>query len=185
MRKSLGAVHFFINGVDQGAADIQASNTVWGVVDLYGMAVKVTLLDSPSETLHTFQPTLAANTNVVHNITSSGGRVSNNNSISANALSNLLSSLNSIDSRLGLTTSNTVESEVTSSSNNTNSRLSLPDNNVDSRLGSNTGRVESMERQIHRYLQMFRDLCVEAQIGQYSFINYLKCGMSFTENCKF
>ncbi|KAL5014249.1 hypothetical protein ScPMuIL_008519 [Solemya velum] len=45
IRKSSGALHYFINGRDQGMATPDAPATVWGVVDLYGMAVKVTILD--------------------------------------------------------------------------------------------------------------------------------------------
>ena len=49
MRKSNGALHYYINGQDQGVAATNAPNPAWGVVDLYGMAVKVTILDG-SET---------------------------------------------------------------------------------------------------------------------------------------
>ena len=38
-------MHYFINGVDQGVASTSCPTPVWGVVDLYGMAVKVTILD--------------------------------------------------------------------------------------------------------------------------------------------
>ena len=41
MRRSNGTLHFFINGLDQGVAATNAPPTVWGVVDLYGMTVKV------------------------------------------------------------------------------------------------------------------------------------------------
>ncbi|XP_059498589.1 neuralized-like protein 4 isoform X4 [Stegostoma tigrinum] len=44
MRKSNGALHFYINGIDQGVAATQTLPTVYGVVDLYGMAVKVTIV---------------------------------------------------------------------------------------------------------------------------------------------
>ncbi|XP_067828157.1 neuralized-like protein 4 isoform X5 [Heptranchias perlo] len=44
MRKSSGALHFYINGIDQGVAATQTLPTVYGVVDLYGMAVKVTIV---------------------------------------------------------------------------------------------------------------------------------------------
>lgn len=44
IRKSNGNLHYFINGLDQGiAAKVPAS--VWGVIDLYGMTVKVTIVD--------------------------------------------------------------------------------------------------------------------------------------------
>ncbi|XP_069501804.1 neuralized-like protein 4 isoform X1 [Ambystoma mexicanum] len=43
-RKSNGALHFYINGIDQGVAATQTPLVVYGVVDLYGMAVKVTIV---------------------------------------------------------------------------------------------------------------------------------------------
>ncbi|XP_026761342.2 neuralized-like protein 4 [Galleria mellonella] len=45
MRKSNGKLHYFINGVDQGVATDKVEPQVWGVVDLYGMTVKVTIVD--------------------------------------------------------------------------------------------------------------------------------------------
>uniref|UniRef100_A0A671PAR1 Neuralized-like protein 4 n=1 Tax=Sinocyclocheilus anshuiensis TaxID=1608454 RepID=A0A671PAR1_9TELE len=44
MRKVSGALHFYINGIDQGVAANQTPGVVYGVVDLYGMAVKVTII---------------------------------------------------------------------------------------------------------------------------------------------
>ncbi|KAK5875860.1 hypothetical protein CesoFtcFv8_026898 [Champsocephalus esox] len=44
MRKASGALHFYINGIDQGVAAAQTPAVVYGVVDLYGMAVKVTIV---------------------------------------------------------------------------------------------------------------------------------------------
>ncbi|KAK0040385.1 neuralized-like protein 4 [Biomphalaria pfeifferi] len=46
VRKPNGHLHYFINGLDQGMASANAPSPVWGVVDLYGMAVKVTIVDS-------------------------------------------------------------------------------------------------------------------------------------------
>ncbi|XP_064438610.1 neuralized-like protein 4 isoform X2 [Mirounga angustirostris] len=43
-RKSNSALHFFINGIDQGVATPLTPPVVYGVVDLYGMAVKVTIV---------------------------------------------------------------------------------------------------------------------------------------------
>jgi len=44
VRQSNGDLHYIINGLDQGiAAKIPAG--VWGVIDLYGMTVKVTIVD--------------------------------------------------------------------------------------------------------------------------------------------
>ncbi|WAR14180.1 NEUL4-like protein [Mya arenaria] len=45
IRKTNGSLNYFINGVDQGMASNTCPQVVWGVVDLYGMAVKVTILD--------------------------------------------------------------------------------------------------------------------------------------------
>nr|CAD7587837.1 unnamed protein product [Timema genevievae] len=45
MRKSNGSLHYFINGMDQGVAATKIPFLVWGVVDLYGMTVKVTIVD--------------------------------------------------------------------------------------------------------------------------------------------
>lgn len=44
MRKSNGNLHYFINGLDQGIA-AKVPNAIWGVIDLYGMTVKVTIVD--------------------------------------------------------------------------------------------------------------------------------------------
>lgn len=44
IRRSNGNLHYLINGLDQGiAAKVPAG--VWGVIDLYGMTVKVTIVD--------------------------------------------------------------------------------------------------------------------------------------------
>ncbi|XP_022100637.1 neuralized-like protein 4 isoform X3 [Acanthaster planci] len=45
MRKANGDLHFFINGHDQGRAVSNAPQDIFGVVDLYGMAVRVTILE--------------------------------------------------------------------------------------------------------------------------------------------
>lgn len=45
MRKSNGNLHYFINGQDQGVAATRVSPTLWGVIDLYGMTIKVTIVD--------------------------------------------------------------------------------------------------------------------------------------------
>lgn len=41
MRKTNGNLHYFINGLDQGVAATKVLGCIWGVVDLYGMTVKV------------------------------------------------------------------------------------------------------------------------------------------------
>lgn len=45
MRKSNGNLHYYINGQDQGVAAKQVSQTLYGVIDLYGMTIKVTIVD--------------------------------------------------------------------------------------------------------------------------------------------
>ncbi|OWR53166.1 hypothetical protein KGM_201376 [Danaus plexippus plexippus] len=45
LRKSTGKLHYFINGIDQGVATDKVEQQVWGVVDLYGMTVKVSIVD--------------------------------------------------------------------------------------------------------------------------------------------
>lgn len=41
MRKPNGDLHYFINGLDQGIAAHRVPPIVWGVIDLYGMTIKV------------------------------------------------------------------------------------------------------------------------------------------------
>lgn len=45
MRKSNGNLHYFINGRDQGVAATRVSPVLYGVIDLYGMTIKVTIVD--------------------------------------------------------------------------------------------------------------------------------------------
>ncbi|EDW41441.1 neuralized-like protein 4 [Drosophila sechellia] len=45
MRKSNGNLHNYINGQDQGVAATRVASTLWGVIDLYGMTIKVTIVD--------------------------------------------------------------------------------------------------------------------------------------------
>ncbi|CAD5111986.1 DgyrCDS1240 [Dimorphilus gyrociliatus] len=48
-RKPSGVLHYYINGIDQGEATSNIAPTkVWGVVDLYGMTVKVTIVSEDS-----------------------------------------------------------------------------------------------------------------------------------------
>uniref|UniRef100_A0A8V5GTX4 Uncharacterized protein n=1 Tax=Melopsittacus undulatus TaxID=13146 RepID=A0A8V5GTX4_MELUD len=53
MRKPNNALHFYINGIDQGVATAVTPPVLYGVVDLYGMAVKVTIVHNhnPSDRL--------------------------------------------------------------------------------------------------------------------------------------
>lgn len=52
VRKSNADLHLYINGLDQGIAATKVPTLVWGVVDLYGMTVKV-IVDVRSSGLHT------------------------------------------------------------------------------------------------------------------------------------
>ncbi|CAH1098780.1 unnamed protein product [Psylliodes chrysocephalus] len=45
MRKPDGNLHYFINGLDQGVAAQRVPTTVWGVIDLYGMTIKVSIVE--------------------------------------------------------------------------------------------------------------------------------------------
>lgn len=45
MRKANGNLHYYINGQDQGVAAQRVAQTLWGVIDLYGMTIKVTIVD--------------------------------------------------------------------------------------------------------------------------------------------
>ncbi|XP_038107546.1 neuralized-like protein 4 [Culex quinquefasciatus] len=45
MRKSNANLHYYINGRDQGVAATRVSQQLWGVIDLYGMTIKVTIVD--------------------------------------------------------------------------------------------------------------------------------------------
>lgn len=45
MRKPDGNLHYFINGLDQGVAAQRVPSTVWGVIDLYGMTIKVSIVE--------------------------------------------------------------------------------------------------------------------------------------------
>ncbi len=46
LRTSAGALHFFVNGNDQGAAATGLPATVYAVVDMYGKCAQVTIVDS-------------------------------------------------------------------------------------------------------------------------------------------
>lgn len=45
MKKSNGNLHYYINGRDQGVAATRVAPTLFGVIDLYGMTIKVTIVD--------------------------------------------------------------------------------------------------------------------------------------------
>lgn len=44
VRKETGIVHFFVNGIDQGAAASSVPENVYGVIDLYGQAAQATIV---------------------------------------------------------------------------------------------------------------------------------------------
>ena len=44
-RTSAGALHFYVNGVDQGSAATQLPSRVWAVVDIRGRYSQVSLVD--------------------------------------------------------------------------------------------------------------------------------------------
>lgn len=45
MKKANGNLHYYINGRDQGIAATRVAQTLFGVIDLYGMTIKVTIVD--------------------------------------------------------------------------------------------------------------------------------------------
>lgn len=45
MRKASGDIHYFINGLDQGIAAQRVAHSVWGVIDLYGMTIRVSIVE--------------------------------------------------------------------------------------------------------------------------------------------
>ena len=47
MKKSTGSLHFLINGQDQGEAASNLPSNVYGAVDIYGAAVKVSIISAP------------------------------------------------------------------------------------------------------------------------------------------
>lgn len=60
MIKEYGLLHFFVNGIDQGACAIDVSPNVYGVVDLYGKCAQVSVVEA-SPTVTT--PVAAATSN--------------------------------------------------------------------------------------------------------------------------
>ena len=49
VRRPNGDLHFFFNGVDKGVAASHVASSLYGVVDLYGQAAKVTIVDPAGE----------------------------------------------------------------------------------------------------------------------------------------
>ena len=52
VRKETGTVHFFVNGIDQGAAASNVPENVFGVIDLYGRASQATIIDQNGMLMH-------------------------------------------------------------------------------------------------------------------------------------
>ena len=50
IRKSNMSLHYMINGMDQGVAVQHLPGPIWGVIDLYGMTVKVSIIDRDEDT---------------------------------------------------------------------------------------------------------------------------------------
>lgn len=76
MRKSNGNLHYYINGQDQGVAATRVSTTLWGVIDLYGMTIKVTIVDRDEreqQNLVTRRNNLMTLQTCTDDVTSTGG----------------------------------------------------------------------------------------------------------------
>ena len=55
VRRPNGDLHFFFNGVDKGVAASHVASSLYGVVDLYGQAAKVTIVDPAGEAFFGWQ----------------------------------------------------------------------------------------------------------------------------------
>ncbi|XP_044167649.1 uncharacterized protein LOC122951682 isoform X3 [Acropora millepora] len=54
LKKSCGSLHFFINGTDLGEAVSKLPGVVYGAVDIYGAAVRVSIVSMEEEYFHQF-----------------------------------------------------------------------------------------------------------------------------------
>ncbi|XP_013115152.2 neuralized-like protein 4 [Stomoxys calcitrans] len=83
MRKANGNLHYYINGQDQGVAATRVPSTLWGVIDLYGMTIKVTIVDRDERE----QQNLVTRRNnlISTNSTSIGGMTANGSGIANSA----------------------------------------------------------------------------------------------------
>lgn len=61
MRRANGILHFYVNGEDQGAASAHIPANVYGVVDLYGQAAQVSIVDHSPSTPPTDSSTYPSN----------------------------------------------------------------------------------------------------------------------------
>ncbi|XP_054732777.1 neuralized-like protein 4 [Anastrepha obliqua] len=85
MRKSNGNLHYYINGQDQGVAATRVAQTLWGVIDLYGMTIKVTIVDRDEREQ---QNLVTRRNNLILTATSglTSGAMAINNAAATNAL---------------------------------------------------------------------------------------------------
>ena len=50
LRTGDGALHLYVNGVDQGAAATGIPSCIWAVVDMYGKCAQVTVVEDTMQT---------------------------------------------------------------------------------------------------------------------------------------
>ena len=53
LRTSSGALHFFVNGIDQGPAATNIPSKVYAVIDMYGKCAQVTIMDDNNRDIGT------------------------------------------------------------------------------------------------------------------------------------
>ncbi|KAK1117500.1 hypothetical protein K0M31_016533 [Melipona bicolor] len=83
MRKDNATLHFYVNGVDQGAAAMNVPEKIYGVIDLYGQAAQATIVDntdfySPTTNNSSFSNTTLYSDLRFHHIHSKNARIVNN-----------------------------------------------------------------------------------------------------------
>ncbi|OAD58573.1 Neuralized-like protein 4 [Eufriesea mexicana] len=83
MRKDNATLHFYVNGVDQGAAAMNVPEKVYGVIDLYGQAAQATIVDStdfysPTTNNSSFSNTTLYSDLRFHHIHSKNAKIINN-----------------------------------------------------------------------------------------------------------
>ncbi|PSN34666.1 Neuralized-like protein 4 [Blattella germanica] len=83
MCKENGTLHFFVNGIDQGAAASNIPDRVYGVIDLYGQAAQATIVDSmdcysPDTVNSSMSNTTVYSDLRFHHVHGKNARVSNN-----------------------------------------------------------------------------------------------------------
>ncbi|KAG7212691.1 hypothetical protein KM043_012968 [Ampulex compressa] len=83
MRKDNSTLHFYVNGVDQGAAAMSIPERVYGVIDLYGQAAQATIVDntdfySPITNNSSFSNTTLYSDLRFHHVHGKNARITNN-----------------------------------------------------------------------------------------------------------